>query len=221
MRKRHPCVPPAAPAHVRGIAWLIASGTLGPQDTYHSSTVHNGFLGSAQTLVIIGVLAKRVRELVSVFPSRPRRIQTRAPRVSPARSPNCCSFGADGADGDGGDGDGRHMFWTVTHVFFGRFARRCDLQRRRRLRRRRRRSTHVLDDDICFWSILIGRRNAASRLNMATTALSACAALFAPTVMGLVVEGARPAVPQEFNPSLYENAPNSARGVSGEKMRRR
>ena len=64
MRKRHPCVPPAAPAHVRGIAWLIASGTLGPQDTYHSSTVHNGFFGSAQTLASIGVLEKRVREFV-------------------------------------------------------------------------------------------------------------------------------------------------------------
>ena len=61
MRKRHPCVPPAAPAHVRGTAWLIASGTLGPQDTYHSSTVHNGFFGAAQTLVNIGVFIGPVR----------------------------------------------------------------------------------------------------------------------------------------------------------------
>jgi len=30
--------------------------------------------------------------------------------------------------------------------------------------------------------------------------------------MGLVGEGARPAVPHEFNPSLHENAPNNARG---------
>ena len=44
-------------------------------------------------------------------------------RVSPARSPSCSALGhhvdicnVGGACGDGADGDGRHMFWTMTHV---------------------------------------------------------------------------------------------------------
>ena len=62
MRKRHPCGPPAAPALARGTAWLIASGTLGPQDKFFCLRTYariHSVHGSQSTYVLTCPLGPR------------------------------------------------------------------------------------------------------------------------------------------------------------------